>query len=112
MNAIELYTWLKPKLGVDFTELPNLPVSLQLANYDNTQCGVGFVFVLSMTYAENESDEDPERNFEMESIPVIRMRGNWYTFDDDNIADIMRAIIRMITPEGEDDISEIQDGSI
>jgi hypothetical protein len=94
-NLMPLDAWLASREVLD---LPAMPVATQLSRHDAVGTGLGFVFVLVSEESESERGV-VEKNFALTTIPVLKVRGEWLTVADENLADIFAGFIRMVAPE-------------
>ena len=99
MTTIPIRQWVRERIDREIIELPNLLIDQQLQNYEAAGTGVGFVLFLAMITTDIES-EDPEPTMaSVLSLPVVKIRGEWVTPEDENIADIFSGLIRIIAPK-------------
>ena len=102
MKTLKVEKWLENFGDDELLELGNRSIVDQLKFYDNNGTGIGFVLFLVPTVADTGEEVDPgEMKVELhvQSQPVIKLRNSWYTVDDDNLSDVLGAIIRMLRPE-------------
>lgn len=104
-QTINVQSWLEARKD-EILEVSRLPVKEQLEAIEKAGSGVGFVFVLTMTSTDTESEFPQATHVDLTSIPVLRVRGEWVTVEDDNLLDILAGVIRMVAPN----ISEASDG--
>ena len=96
MKVIKVADWLKSADKDEWMDVEGIPALTQLAKLDQAQTGVGFILMLVPTVEESvEKAENLPVRYEIRSVPVVKMRGEWYKPEDDNVADIFAAIIRM-----------------
>ena len=96
-QMITVEEWMSGRLGTEIIELPRLSVSDQLGNYDKAGTGVGFVLVLAMM-STDEGERPEATQVDLQSLPVFKIRNAWMTPSDENFADVLSGIIRMVTP--------------
>ena len=106
MKGIRIMTqtlaeWSKKQIGKEYYELPNLSVQQQLDRYDSAETGVGFILVLAAITTDVESEYPEPTHFNVCSIPAVRIRGEWVTLEDENLADILTSLIRIVAPREE-----------
>ena len=93
--------WVQKRIGREIIELPNLTIDQQLQNYDAAKSGVGFVLVLAMITTDVESEYPEATHASVISLPIIKILGEWVTLTDENLADILASVIRIIAPKNE-----------
>lgn len=98
-NITTVKRWLAESTAEDFVQIVDRPVDRQLASLDGANTGIGFVFVLVPIYGQTfpATEGEPKIELEMTSYAVFKMKGEWYVVVDENISDIARALIRMLT---------------
>ena len=101
METLLVETWLKKFNDDELLELPARPVVDQLKFYDAAGTGIGFIIFLVPIVADTGEDIDPSDmkvEFHVQAQPIIKMKHHWYTIDDENMADVLSAVIRMLRP--------------
>ena len=97
MHRVKVTDWLEEsKNGV--AELTKSPVATQLKAYDEAGTGLGFVMI-GVLVDDIIKDQD-ETQISVQSIPVIKIKGEWHTIVDENLQEIVSGVIRMVAPEG------------
>ena len=102
MKTLLVEEWLKNFGEEELIELAARPVASQLKFYDEVGSGIGFIMFLVPTIADTGADVDPadmKIELNVQSQPIIKMKNDWYTIDDDNMADVLSACFRMFKPE-------------
>jgi hypothetical protein len=94
-NTVKVTQWLADNAD-NIVEFPARTVQQQLDIYDKVGTGIGFVLVLQAVVEESETEAVATRA-EVVSVVVVKIKNEWYTTADPNLADIMSAIIRMLT---------------
>jgi len=80
-------------------ELPGQGVKNQLAKWDESNTGLGFIFLGAPVAALEDGEEKPH-HIDLLSVPVIKIQGEWHTAKDENLRDILSGVIRSVTPAG------------
>lgn len=96
-----IHNWIKSKIDKELVELPNIPISQQLDNYDKAGSGIGFVLLLMKVSTDIESDDPETTHLQIVSLPVIKIQNEWLTPNDENFSDILSGVIRTIAPNKE-----------
>lgn len=95
--TIKLNEWLKSKK--DVRELPSYSFKKQLEQLDNIGTGIGFLIMTNKAELYTTTQNDIQETEEIISIPIIKIKGEWITFKDENIRDVIAGIINMLVPE-------------
>ena len=98
MNTIPVKDWISAGLNKEFIELPNYTIQSQLEAYDKAGTGIGFILILLMLSTDSESDNPEATHVSMTSMPIVKLRNEWATIEDENLADMVAGLIRMIAP--------------
>lgn len=103
MQTTRVVEWLAKFTSEEIIELPGKPVVDQLKFYDEYGTGIGFImYLVPMIEDTAGGDDNAEKNsnpvieYHLKTRPVVRMRNDWYTVEDDNLEDILSAVIRML----------------
>ena len=102
MNIIDIIEWASQRSRTIF-ELPNYSLQSQLDKYEQAETGIGFVLFLQLISTDTESDNPEATHTTVISVPVMKIRGRWQTVTNENVADMMSGLIRMVVPPEEDD---------
>jgi len=86
----------------EFVELDSADSTTQIARIDASGTGIGLVFVME----RNRSSNGGEDMLELISIPVFKFRGEFYTVENEDNADILKAVIRMAVTATADKTNE------
>lgn len=103
MNTITVKDWINTSVDKGLIELPNYTIKSQLDAYDSAGTGIGFILILSMVSSDSISDAPEATHAFMVSVPIVKMRGEWVTVEDENLADMVAGLIRMIAPAAKAD---------
>ncbi len=97
MNSlVKISDWVEgQKSEFGAVELPNSAVEDQLKAYDENGTGIGFILIL-VPLVVNETKE--AKQLDLVSVPVVKVRGEWLTPEDENIRDIFSGIVRISSP--------------
>lgn len=96
----ELYNWLDESLAAkEIVEL-STGIRAQIEKLEETGNGVGLVIFQSHILIEQDGAtteiNDNTVGLSVNSLPVVRMKGKWYIVTDENLSDVVSAIIRML----------------
>jgi hypothetical protein len=100
MKTLKVAEWLDSLSANELLELEARPIVEQLAFYDKVGTGLGFIIFMVPTIADTGEDVDPDDmkvEYHLKSQPVVKMRNDWYTINDDNVVDMVAAVVRMLT---------------
>jgi len=103
--------WVSQRIGKEVLELPNLTVAEQLSQYDNAGTGFGFLLLLAKVSTDDVGDSPESTQLNLLSVPMRKLRNEWVTINDENLADIVAGVIRMVTPSSAFVANEETDGS-
>lgn len=90
----------------DIAELSDRPVASQLEAFDQVGTGFGYIVTLVATSEEEISDPSvanaaiytpPPEHLVLTSNAVFKIRGTWYVIVDDNLSDIAKGLIGIIS---------------
>ena len=97
MHRIKVTSWLEEN-NDGVVELTKSPVTTQLKAYDEAGTGLGFVMIGILV---DDIIKDQEKTqIAAQSVPVIKIKGEWHTVIDENLQEILSGVIRMVAPEG------------
>ena len=91
--------WVLQRVRGEVIELPQYTIATQLAKYDAVGTGLGFVLLISLITSD-ENDPPQATGTEIISLPVVKIRSEWMTPGDGNVADILSGVVRMVAPNG------------
>lgn len=94
---IKISDWLEGRKD-SVVELARSPVTTQLKAYDEAGTGLGFVMIGVLV--SDVIKEQEETQISVQSVPVIKIKGEWHTVEDENLQEIASGFIRMVAPEG------------
>ena len=104
--------WVSQRIGQEVLELTNVPVAEQLLQYDDAGTGFGFLLLLAKVSTDDGGDSMESTQLNLLSVPMLKLRNEWVTIDDENLADIVAGVIRMVTPSSAFEVAnEVTDGS-
>ena len=85
----------------DIVQIPSKLVNDQLKLLDNTGNGLGYVFVLTPRMVDQSDNitSSSQINYEVTSHAVFKMKNQWYIVIDDNISEIAKAIVNIMTAD-------------
>jgi len=97
-HTVTVEEWVKARLGTEVIELPKLAVEEQLRRYDEAGSGIGFILLLEMVTADADGEYPEATQFNLASVPAVKLCGSWMTVDDENLADILAGVVRLVAP--------------
>ncbi len=104
--------WVMQRIGKEVLELTNLSVVKQLSQYDDAGTGFGFLLLLAKVSTDDVGDSPESTQLNLLSVPMLKLRNEWVTVSDENLADIVAGVIRMVTPSSAFEVAnEVTDGS-
>lgn len=89
--------WLEDNTDNMIQEMPGKSVSEQLALYDAAGTGVGFVLVLQPEIGQCEDAEEIQGEIRVVGVPVVKICNKWYTITDEDLAEVVAAVLRIIS---------------
>ena len=95
--TVNIQDWMAQRQD-EIIEIPKLSISEQLERYDSSETGIGFILVLCLMTMD---DSGTPTNYDVLSMPVVKIRGEWLTINDENLADILAGVVRMVAPANE-----------
>lgn len=96
-HTVSIEEWLALRRGAEVIELPNSSIQSQLTKYDEAGTGLGFVMVLSLVM-EDDGVNPAQGSADLLPVPVVKLNKQWMTIEDENLADILSGVIRMVAP--------------
>lgn len=102
--------WIVERLGNEVVEIPGWPVEGQLRKHDRTGSGIGFVLLFAMVSLESDGEVMEATHRTLMSVPIVRIRNEWLTMEDENLQDILSGIVRLVAPESFEEINDDRPG--